>query len=96
MKDLIPIGSVVLVKDATKSLLVIGTMQIDEDDNLYDYIACPFPEGYIDDETFFLFNQEDIETVQFIGYVNTDSQIYKKALEEAELMEAAAEDEDEL
>ncbi len=31
------------------------------DEKTYDYIAIPYPEGYIDSETMFLFMQEDIE-----------------------------------
>lgn len=80
MKDYLPIGSVVLLEGATKSLLIIGTMQVDEDGNEYDYISCPFPEGYIDDETFFLFNEADIKDVKFIGYVNSETQLYSQAL----------------
>ena len=93
MKNLLPLGSVVLVEEATKSLLIIGTTQIDEEDNTYDYIAVPFPEGYIDSETFLLFNHEDIAEVQYIGYVNIESQMFNKALEEAELMETLGETE---
>ena len=94
MKNLLPLGSVVMVQEATKSLLIVGTTQIDEDDYLFDYIAVPFPEGYIDDETFLLFNHEDIEEVQYLGYVNVESQMYNKALEEAELMQEMGENEE--
>ena len=84
MKQLLPIGSVVLLQEATKSLMIIGTMQVDEDGNKYDYIACVFPEGYLDEETFFMFNHEDIETVQFIGYINAESQAYIQLLKNQE------------
>ena len=94
MKNLLPLGSVVLVQEATKSLLIIGTTQIDEDENTYDYIAVPFPEGFIDEETFLLFNHEDIAEVQYIGYVNSESQMYNKALEEAEMLETMGETEE--
>ena len=63
MKDLLPIGSVVRLKEATKSLMIIGTMQVDAEGKRYDYISCIFPEGYIDSDTFFTFQHEDIETV---------------------------------
>lgn len=84
MKDYLPLGSVVLLEGAKKSLIIIGTMQIDEDGKEYDYISCTFPEGYIDDETFFLFNEEDIVEVKFIGYVNAETQMYSQALKNAE------------
>ncbi len=84
MKDLLPLGSVVLVKEATKMLLIIGTTQMDNEENYYDYIACPWPEGYLDEETFLLFNHEDIESVHFIGYVNAESQTYNQMIAQAE------------
>ena len=85
MKDLLPIGTVVMLKEATKSLMIIGTTQIDEEGNKYDYIACIFPEGYINSKTFFLFNHEDIIDVKFVGYINAESQAYIQSLKNAEL-----------
>lgn len=87
MKNLLPIGSVVRLKEATKSLVIIGTQQIDEDGQEYDYISCIYPEGYIDSETFFLFAHEDIETVEFVGYINAESQTYNQLLKLEELKE---------
>lgn len=86
MKNYLPLGSVVLLKEATKSLIIIGTMQIDNEGNEYDYISCAFPEGYIDSETFFLFNEDDISEVEFIGYVNAETQMYTQAINEAQLL----------
>jgi len=85
MKELLPIGSVVLLEGATKSLLIVGTTQMDEEKNEYDYIACLYPEGYINSETFFLFNHEDIEEVKFIGYISAESQAYNLMLKTGEL-----------
>lgn len=84
MKDLLPIGSVVLLKEAEKSLVIIGTMQVDDENNQYDYISCIYPEGYIDAETFFLFNHEDIDDVKFVGFINAESQTYNQALKNEE------------
>ena len=82
MKSLLPIGSVVRLKEGTKYLMLIGILQEDEESNAYDYIACPFPEGYIDEETFFLFNHEDIEEVEFIGCINAQTQMYMEELKQ--------------
>lgn len=98
MKTFLPIGSVVQLHEAEKSLMIIGTLQTTEDGTEYDYIACVFPEGYIDEDTFFLFNNEDIETVHFMGYVNTESQAYNMMIgsdEFREIMEMAAEENNE-
>ena len=88
MKELLPIGSVVLLQEARKSLMIIGTRQVDEDGNQYDYISCIFPEGYINAETFFLFNHEDIAEVLFVGCINAESQAYNQLLKNEEFRQS--------
>ena len=76
--QLLPIGSVITLKGATKKLLIAGiTVQREEDDKIYDYIGVPYPEGYIDSETMFLFFHKDIEQVNFIGYVDAEAQMFR-------------------
>lgn len=88
MKELLPIGSVVMLKEATKSLMIVGIMQKDDDGREYDYISVVFPEGYINSETFFLFNHEDIVDVRFVGCINAESQTYMQLLKNMELKES--------
>lgn len=76
MKNLLPIGSVVRLKEGEKYLIIIGWLQMDDDGRNFDYIACAFPEGYVNNETFFLFNHEDIVEVEFVGCVNAQSQAF--------------------
>ncbi len=82
MKKLLPIGSVVSLKGATKSVMIIGILQGDEEGNRFDYISCLYPEGYIDQETFFLFNHDDIEQVEFLGCINAEMQVYMERLKQ--------------
>ena len=50
-KQLLPNGSVVTLKGATKKLMTIGIeVEMEGDEKTYDYIAIPYPEGYIDSE----------------------------------------------
>ncbi len=95
MKELFPLGTVVLLKEATKSLMIVGTTQMDEDGNEFDYISVVFPEGYIDEETFFLFNHEDIDSVLFVGCINAESQVYAQMLKNAEMSEEQDQDQEE-
>lgn len=81
MKKLLPIGTVVTLKEGKKSLMIIGIMQKDDENKVYDYIACVYPEGYINSELFFLFNHEDIETVRFVGFIDAESQAHMQMLE---------------
>lgn len=69
-----PIGSVVLVKNGIKELMIIargvGTM-IDGKMKFFDYGACLYPEGLTGTNILY-FNHEDIEEVKHIGYRNDD------------------------
>lgn len=87
MKNLLPIGSVVRVEGGTKYLMIIGILQEDDEGNRYDYISCIFPEGYIDAETFFLFNHGDIADVEFVGCINAETQVYVEDLKEQGLLD---------
>lgn len=75
MIDILPIGSVVLLKDATKKLMIIGLLQVNSEENrLYDYLGVPFPEGFISNDRNYLFNHGDIEEVCFKGFINNETQ----------------------
>lgn len=81
MKALLPIGSIVLLKDATKKLMIIGILQVDQNKNtLYDYLAVPYPEGFLGADTNFLFQHEDINDVIFTGYHNPEQDTFLKAM----------------
>lgn len=70
MKDFLPIGSVVLLKEGDKKLMIFGILQSNEDDETeeYDYIGVPYPEGNMGDDYQYLFYHKDIEEVFFRGY----------------------------
>lgn len=79
IKNLLPVGSVVRVKEAEKNLMVIGIL-MENAGNTYDYAAFLHPEGYIDEEHLYLFNHEDVEEVLFIGYMNAEFQVFRGTL----------------
>lgn len=69
MEKYLPIGSVVLLKNADKKLMIYGRRQKDTGTNkICDYVACPYPEGNIDLEHTYIFNHDQIERVYFIGF----------------------------
>ncbi|MDO4633116.1 MAG: DUF4176 domain-containing protein [Eubacteriales bacterium] len=83
MKELLPAGSVVLLKNATKKLMIIGILQMipgENENRLYDYLAVPFPEGFMGADANFLFNHEDINDVIFTGYDNPERTEFVKAI----------------
>ena len=84
MKQLLPIGTIVKLNNATKSLCIIGILQIDKEEVLHDYIGVLYPEGYIDSETLFLFDHEDIAEIEFKGYAGEEYNSYMAEISLAE------------
>lgn len=79
-KNLLPIGSVVLLKGADKRVMICGRIQTREGDlNIYDYSACYYPEGIMSENMIF-FNRNDIERVFFLGFQDTEELQYRHEL----------------
>ena len=78
-KKLFPIGTVVLLKNAEKELMIIGILPI-SDNKKYDYLGVMYPEGYINDKYIFLFNHEDIAKVKYLGYMDSSYQVFRSGL----------------
>jgi len=79
VRQLLPIGSVVRLRDATKCLMIFGVCQ-SLDDKTYDYVGVLWPEGSMGVETQILFPHEDIEEVVFAGYHNEERQTFIERL----------------
>lgn len=84
IKELLPIGSVVLMRGGTKKIMIIGILQVSEEekDEVYDYIGVPYPEGYMGADNVFLFQHENINDVIFKGYDNPERQEFIKLMDE--------------
>lgn len=83
MKDLLPVGSVVLLKDGEKRLMICGRIQTDvETGKDFDYCACYYPEGMINSKELFMFNNDDIERVYFIGFQDAEEFQFRKFIAE--------------
>ena len=82
IEELLPIGSVIWLKDAQKPLMIFGVMQEDGDTHIeYDYIGVVYPEGNMGVGTQFLFMHKDIEKVIFRGYEDTSREEFIKRLD---------------
>lgn len=80
--ELLPIGSVVLLKDATKRLMIYGVGQTDDTNHVdYDYIGVMYPEGNMGEGSQFLFNHSDIAQVFFHGYEDEERSKFITALQ---------------
>ncbi|MBQ9065731.1 MAG: DUF4176 domain-containing protein [Blautia sp.] len=83
-KELLPAGSVVLLKESTRKLVIMGVLQARPDslERVYDYCGCLYPEGYMDAEKIYLFDEEQIDKVFHYGYRDEEQEEFEKKLRE--------------
>ena len=70
--NLFPIGTVVTVKDANKSMMIIGVLP-ENDGKRYDYLT---------EKQIYLFNHDDVVKVEYLGYMNAEYQVFRQDLEQ--------------
>ena len=88
---LFPVGTVVLLKDSTKRLMIIGLCQQQADSEvIWDYAGCVFPEGYMGPDKTYLFNNDQIDRLYALGYQD-DEQLRFKEKADAALLKIRAE-----
>ena len=79
--SLLPIGSVVLLNGATRRLMVCGRVQTDISTGItYDYSACLYPEGIVDSSSLYMFNNDNIQKIFFIGFQDEEEIQFKQFL----------------
>lgn len=84
INGLLPVGSVVQLKEGTKKIMIMGLLQqkLEQDSkNIYDYVGVPFPEGFQSAEMNYLFNSSQIDKLFFIGYQDDESLAYKERVD---------------
>ena len=84
-KKYLPLGSVVLLKDAKKRVMVIGYAVTvpNTGDKVWDYIGCLYPEGTITPEKNLLFDHKDIQQIYAIGYSDDEQKRFMSVLDKA-------------
>ncbi|HDR7621985.1 DUF4176 domain-containing protein [Bacillus mycoides] len=78
--QLVPIGSIVILKEGTKKLMIFGRKQQVETDEVrkFDYMGCPYPEGYMNPDFTYLFNHDDIQEVVSTGYEDQEERTFQE------------------
>jgi hypothetical protein len=82
-EKLLPTGSIVVLKEGKKKLVIYGRKQIlmrEDKPKMYDYLGCFYPEGYINPDYTFVFNHEDISEIIFVGYIDQDEKQFAEYL----------------
>ncbi len=73
MNNILPIGSVVKLKNNLKKVMITGYNQVLVDGlDIWDYAGVIFPEGYLDKTKTIVFMKDSIEKVYFLGYQDED------------------------
>lgn len=78
----LPIGSVVLLKDAKKRVMVVGFAARGKEtgDKMFDYMGCLYPEGVLSSDKNLLFDHEQIDKIFFLGYSDDEEKQLKVKL----------------
>lgn len=78
----LPIGTVVLLKEAKKRVMINGfcTYADENKTKLYDYCGVLYPEGFISSNQTLLFNHDQIDKVYHLGLVDNEEKEFKQTL----------------
>lgn len=78
----LPIGSVVLLKGATKRMMILGycRYQAGDQTKLYDYCGCSYPEGFLSPDKTAVFDHDQIEQIYALGYQNDEQIAFRQRL----------------
>ncbi len=79
MKDYLPIGSLVTLKNGRVKLMILGYPKTIEEDKIKDkdYIACISPLGIMNFRSILAFNNDQIDHVDFMGFTSPEFDKYK-------------------
>ncbi|MBC2214530.1 DUF4176 domain-containing protein [Listeria welshimeri] len=83
MEELLPLGSVVRLKNGEQQLLIISRFALYNNQGVigyFEYSGCLYPHGQTDQTSYF-FNQEDIEKIYFTGYVNEAEREFREKVD---------------
>jgi hypothetical protein len=81
MKEYLPLGSVVLLNNGVKKVMIYGRRQIDSSTGVErDYLACLYPEGNLRKEFTYLFNHSDIREIVFRGFSDSEELAHLRLL----------------
>ena len=78
-ENLLPIGSVILLKGGQRKLMITGRILSDQKmEEIYDYVGVIYPIGMTGDDNQFFFNDDAIEQIFFIGFQDEDELSFRE------------------
>ena len=79
--DLLPIGSVVLLKGGEVKLMIVGRIVTNgEAAQIFDYVGCIYPRGVVDSSNLYFFNRDDIDDIYFIGFQDREELVFRQGV----------------
>ncbi|WP_110113578.1 DUF4176 domain-containing protein [Bacillus sp. CGMCC 1.16541] len=80
---MLPIGTVVKLKDVRKLVMIYGRFQKQASTGtIFDYVSVPYPEGNITDEYNLFFNRNMIESIEHMGMQSSVEDEMREKVEE--------------
>lgn len=78
----LPIGTVVLLKGGKKRAMITGFCSVAQEnqDKIYDYSGCVYPEGYLSSNQVCLFDHNQIEKIYYVGFEDDEEIQFKEKL----------------
>ena len=77
-ENLLPIGSVVLLREGNKRVMITGRIQVRAGEKrIYDYSACWYPEGILSPKEMFFFDHEAIDHLFFVGFQDEEEFMFR-------------------
>ena len=78
----LPIGSIVLLNNGTKKLMITGFCVAANNDQskIFDYSGCLYPEGMLSSNEVALFNHDQIKQIYAIGFSDEEEKNFKERL----------------
>ena len=84
----LPIGTVVKLKRSDKRVFITSFLvKTSDSDKIYDYSGFPYPEGMTDPQKVILFNNKDIDKVDFNGYEDKEWKEFSENLKSVKAKE---------
>ena len=78
----LPIGTIVLLKGGKKRAMITGFCSVAQEnqEKVYDYSGCVYPEGSLSSHQVCLFDHDQIEKIFFVGYEDEEEIMFKQKL----------------
>ncbi|MDO5415626.1 MAG: DUF4176 domain-containing protein [Lachnospiraceae bacterium] len=80
---LLPIGTVVRLRESTASVMIMGYLPMGpaRPGYVWDYSGVKFPMGFVRNEEVYCFDQDQIEMIEALGYQDQEEFGFIRAME---------------